>query len=282
MRESVATQNPSVDESVKTRRLEQSIERFVLLLAGIRFVFLFSGIAFALWKAAEVFLLGESLTINGLVEVLVVGLAVPGLLWVTTYWGEKQAREVVKARHDLAASTRLVRYESEQRSKIEIAQQKEDAALAEIGRLISSSLDIQEVYEGFAKQVRQLIPFQRISVGLINLEEETLSMAYVSGADVTARRSGEVIPLASTLSLHVATTRRGIIFQPQSVVTHKAQDGEYPQGATQTEYGVYVAVYKLLRARKKLRSNINYPLLYFGRLEEETQNCDQAKYKWEQ
>ena len=38
--------------------------------------------------------------------------------------------------------------------------------LAEIGRLIGSTLDIEEVYERFAAEARKLIPFDRLAVNL--------------------------------------------------------------------------------------------------------------------
>ena len=41
---------------------------------------------------------------------------------------------------------------------------QENAVMAEIGRIISSTLNIDEVYERFAEEVRKLIPFDRIAV----------------------------------------------------------------------------------------------------------------------
>ena len=39
---------------------------------------------------------------------------------------------------------------------------QENAIMAEIGRIISSSLNIQDVYEQFAREVRKLIPFDEL------------------------------------------------------------------------------------------------------------------------
>ena len=47
--------------------------------------------------------------------------------------------------------------------------------LAEIGRVIGSTLDIDEVYERFAVNARKLIPFDRLSVNLINLDGKSFS-----------------------------------------------------------------------------------------------------------
>ncbi len=43
---------------------------------------------------------------------------------------------------------------------------RENAIVAEIGRIISSTLNIEEVYERFAEEVRKLISFDRIVIDL--------------------------------------------------------------------------------------------------------------------
>ncbi|MBU1965380.1 MAG: hypothetical protein KKD24_06155, partial [Proteobacteria bacterium] len=55
----------------------------------------------------------------------------------------------------------LQRAEEEQRRNRETAERlaEETAVIADIGRLIGSTLDIDEVYERFAAEVRKLIPF---------------------------------------------------------------------------------------------------------------------------
>ena len=62
----------------------------------------------------------------------------------------------------------------EQRRNREIAERlaKEMAIIAEIGRLIGSTLDIDEVYGMVAAETGKLIPFDRLSVNLNNPREE--------------------------------------------------------------------------------------------------------------
>jgi diguanylate cyclase (GGDEF)-like protein/PAS domain S-box-containing protein len=93
---------------------------------------------------------------------------------------------------------------------------KETAIMAEIGRLIGSTLDIEEVYERFAAEARNLIPFDRIAVNLFNIHENTLTIAYVSGADISNRKRGDSPPLAGTLTEEVIRGRTGLIIQPES------------------------------------------------------------------
>ena len=60
----------------------------------------------------------------------------------------------------------------------------EYAIFAEIGRVISSSPDIQEVYEGFAAQVRNILPFERLVINSVDLEAGTVTTLYQSGANI--------------------------------------------------------------------------------------------------
>jgi two-component system cell cycle sensor histidine kinase/response regulator CckA len=70
--------------------------------------------------------------------------------------------------------------------------------LMEISRIIGSTLNMDEVYERFARVVKTLIPFDRFSVTLINLQDYTFTHAYVSGMDVPGRQAGIVFPLAGS------------------------------------------------------------------------------------
>ena len=62
--------------------------------------------------------------------------------------------------------------------------EQEIAILVEIRWLISSTLDIEEVYERFAVEVRKLIPFDRITINLNNHDQNTITVAYASGSNV--------------------------------------------------------------------------------------------------
>ena len=77
---------------------------------------------------------------------------------------------------------------------------RENAALAEIGRIIGSSLDIDEVYTRFAEKVRELLPFDRLSIATVDLEAGTLTHAHVAGVAVPGRGPGDVLPLAESVS----------------------------------------------------------------------------------
>ena len=89
----------------------------------------------------------------------------------------------------------------------------ENALLAEVGRIITLSLDIGDVYEGFAQQVRRLIPFDRIAIGLVDLETETFMNEYVLGVFAAGRERGSTVPLEGTMVGAAIESRDAIILQ---------------------------------------------------------------------
>jgi PAS domain S-box-containing protein len=98
--------------------------------------------------------------------------------------------------------TDLHRAEEEQRISRETAEQlaEEMSVIAEIGRVIGSTLEIDEVYERFAVEARKLIPFDRVTINLINPDKKSFTNAYISGFDIPGRRPGSTAPLARSVS----------------------------------------------------------------------------------
>ncbi len=90
---------------------------------------------------------------------------------------------------------------------------KEMAILAEIGRVIGSTLEIDKVYEQVADEIRKLIPYDSLVVNLRNARQETLEVAYVFGLDIPGRRVGESFPVRGTIGEGVILTRKGVIVQ---------------------------------------------------------------------
>jgi diguanylate cyclase (GGDEF)-like protein/PAS domain S-box-containing protein len=95
--------------------------------------------------------------------------------------------------------------------------EQEIAILAEIGQLIGSTLDIDEVYERVAAQTRKLIPFDRLTVNLNNHQQNTITVAYVFGSDIPGRRPGDSFPLQGSVNEELARTRTGMLFYPTNV-----------------------------------------------------------------
>jgi PAS domain S-box-containing protein len=100
---------------------------------------------------------------------------------------------------------------------------KELELLAKIGRIISSTLKIEEVYGLFAEEVGKLIPLDRISIGLFDLETGTIETTYVCGIEVADRKAGNPYPLAGSLGEQIMRTRKSLLVQsedPSEVVKY--------------------------------------------------------------
>lgn len=122
---------------------------------------------------------------------------------------------LVKGHADGTLLTRCINYAIERKQAEEVIRRLADetSVLAEIGRIISSSLQIDEVYERFSEQVIKLIPCDRIGVKLIDADENTFTNAYVFGVDIPHRRQGDYHTLANTCEEEIVHTRKGRIIQ---------------------------------------------------------------------
>ena len=93
---------------------------------------------------------------------------------------------------------------------------EENAVMAEIGRIIGSSLDISLVYDLFAEQTRRLIGFDAIAILGVLPDRQTLRVAYMSGTYIHARRPGVEFPLTGTATEEAYRSRKLVSFQPGS------------------------------------------------------------------
>jgi signal transduction histidine kinase len=94
---------------------------------------------------------------------------------------------------------------------------QENAIVAEIGQIISSTLNIEEVYERFAEEVHRLIPFDRIVINVNNIKKNTVTIAYASGIEVPGRQVGDVIPLHSSVNQEIIRTRSSLLIQTENM-----------------------------------------------------------------
>jgi PAS domain S-box-containing protein len=95
--------------------------------------------------------------------------------------------------------------------------QDEMAVMAEIGRVIGSTLEIDAVYERFAVEARRLIPFDRLVVSLNHPEDGTRHVACVSGEDIPGKRQGDRMPLVRSINETLIRTRTGVIYNPATL-----------------------------------------------------------------
>lgn len=93
---------------------------------------------------------------------------------------------------------------------------EETSIMAEIGRVISSSLDISEVYDRLGEEIKRLIPFDRFGMSLVNNESGTSSPTWVLGTDVPGRREGDELPLAGAFAGEVVRTKSAILLEAET------------------------------------------------------------------
>ncbi|MGH2543010.1 MAG: GAF domain-containing protein, partial [Ardenticatenaceae bacterium] len=112
---------------------------------------------------------------------------------------------------------------------------EESAIMAELGRIIGSSLAIEEVYELFAEQVKKIIAFDRIGIVLYNETQQSFTTPYVAGTEVPSRRRGEYDHLDGSITKAVATTRQPVILNP---LDRDALAGQFPGACPDWDAGL--------------------------------------------
>jgi len=92
---------------------------------------------------------------------------------------------------------------------------QENSIIADIGRIISSSLNIDEVYGRFAEEVQKLIPFDRIVVNYINIEKDTVRNVHTSGKGVADRGAEDTYPLKGSGNAEMVRTKSTLLIQTE-------------------------------------------------------------------
>ncbi len=124
---------------------------------------------------------------------------------------ERVAMQLGEAIQGLKAVEALRRSEEEARR---LAQ--ENAIVAEIGRIISSTLNIEEVYERFAERMRNVLLFDRVTINIVNFEKNIVTVPYAAGIPVPGRQPGDNFDLDGSLTKAGIAAREGMIFQPEN------------------------------------------------------------------
>ena len=96
---------------------------------------------------------------------------------------------------------------------------EEMAVVDEVARVITSTLDIAEVYEQFASEVKMLMDVDQLRIGMIDESRNILNLSYVALNPGVSLDRRESVPLQGTISGHVAKTRETIIIDDLSQET---------------------------------------------------------------
>ena len=97
----------------------------------------------------------------------------------------------------------------------------EALAMAEVGRIISSTLTVEEVYEPFAAVVKRIIPFDRIVINTIDGEKGTFKNAYMAGVEVEDREAGKVHMLEGSGMGEMLRTKSPFLLQTEDFTDYQ-------------------------------------------------------------
>jgi signal transduction histidine kinase len=92
---------------------------------------------------------------------------------------------------------------------------EENRVMAEIGRVAGRSLNIDEVYAHLGEAVRELIPFDRMSLSLIDQMEGTATPTWAIGEVIPGRVTGDKVPLAGTIVGEVFRSRLASVLEAE-------------------------------------------------------------------
>jgi signal transduction histidine kinase/GAF domain-containing protein len=76
----------------------------------------------------------------------------------------------------------------------------ERAVLAEIGQLVSSSLDIGQVYDQLVDQIKHLIPLETAAIAVADVDADSVTLEHVAGLALPGFEEGKVIPMSGVTS----------------------------------------------------------------------------------
>jgi diguanylate cyclase (GGDEF)-like protein/PAS domain S-box-containing protein len=99
--------------------------------------------------------------------------------------------------------------------------EQEIETLADVGRIISSTPDIDEVYERFAEAVRKIVPFDRIVINNIDVEMNTVINVYMAGHEITDRKVGVSYPLKGSGNFEMVRTKSSLLIQTEDFDEYK-------------------------------------------------------------
>ena len=134
-----------------------------------------------------------------------------GELEVLTHSFNQMTRQLREAHDDLEQK---VESRTEELRLIQEAERRlaqESALLSQVGQIVSSTLDIDEVYDRFSAEMKKLVDFDRMAINIIDEDAGKFVFKYASGLVRPDRQIPEVLPLANTQTQHVMETGKALI-----------------------------------------------------------------------
>jgi GAF domain-containing protein len=105
----------------------------------------------------------------------------------------------------------------------------ETALVAEISRIITSTLNINEIYDKFADEVKKLVDFDRMNIYVIDDADGAFTIKHLAGLNEDERHSGYVASLEGTQTEQVMKTGQPSITYDYAVEARFRHDHELLQ-----------------------------------------------------
>ncbi|MBI2965885.1 MAG: GAF domain-containing protein [Chloroflexi bacterium] len=127
--------------------------------------------------------------------------------------------------------------------------ERERVTLSEINRVISSAVDLDDVYEHFAEELQKLLQFDRIAILSVDHASGTFTVTYVSGIHIPGLEPGETFTLQGSPAETVITSRAGMLLSdedPERLVS------QYPRLAYVVAAGIHSVIAVPLMSRNEV------------------------------
>ena len=86
------------------------------------------------------------------------------------------------------------------------ASREEKGVVDEVARTITSTLNIDDVYEKFTQEMKKLVDFDRAIINIVDRDVDAFVVKYLVGDQVQGRQVRRAIPLAGSYTGHITTT----------------------------------------------------------------------------
>jgi PAS domain S-box-containing protein len=97
----------------------------------------------------------------------------------------------------------------------------ENETMAEIGRIIGSTLNIDEIYEGLGEVVNKIIPFDGIVINMIDSEKNAVRIVFAAGEEMLDRKTEKIYPLEGSGNGEMVRTKSSLLIQTEDFEEYK-------------------------------------------------------------